>query len=115
MNTTVVQLSLNRNVSAPFKITFIVQLALSFIQSILPRHSLPFSYTFYVEIIHFNRSFTSKGFHNTNIVFRRKNEPGTIHVAFSPKQFLLERIPTKADIAKCIFQRASALVGYLPV
>jgi hypothetical protein len=66
---------------------------LSFIQSILPRHSLPFSYTFYIEIIHFNRSFTSKGFYNTNIVFHRKNELGTIHIAFSPKQFLLERIP----------------------
>jgi serine/threonine protein kinase len=68
-----------------------------------------------MEIIHLNRSFTSKGFHNTNIVFRRKNELGTIHVAFSPEQFLLERIPTEADIAKCTFQRASALVEYLPV
>jgi hypothetical protein len=68
-----------------------------------------------MEIIHFDRSFTPKGFRNTNIGFRRKNEPGIIHFASLPEQFLLERIPTEADIAKCTFQRAAALVEYLPV
>jgi len=68
-----------------------------------------------MEIIHFSRSFTSKGFYSTDIVFCKKNEPGIIHVASSPKQFLLERIPTEADIAECTFQRAAALVEYLPV
>jgi len=68
-----------------------------------------------MEITHFIRSFTSKGFHNTDIVFRRKNELGIIHVPSLPEQFLLERIHTEADIAKCTFQRAAALVEYLPV
>jgi hypothetical protein len=67
-----------------------------------------------MEIIHLNESFTPKGFCNTNIVFRRKNELGIIHFASSPEQFLLERIPTEADIAKCTFQRATALVEYFP-
>jgi hypothetical protein len=68
-----------------------------------------------MEIIHFDRSFTPSGFRNTNIIFRRKNELGIIHFASSPEQFLLERIPTEADIAKCTFQRATTLVEYLPV
>jgi len=57
-----------------------------------------------MEIIHLNKSFTSKGFCNTNIVFHRKNELGIIYFASSFEQFLLERIPTEADIAKCMFQ-----------